>query len=277
MSGLKVSCKLGYEIQTPSSLILKIAAAGTHRQQITGESLQVDPPGTALRWSEPEDSGYRSIRLESAPGLLSLHYAATVILQPSIDDAPRLDEVEHGELPDHTLPYLNPSRYCEVDRLGRIAWNTFGHLTPGYSRVEAICDWVRSHVDYIAGSTDSSSSACDVLIQRAGVCRDFAHVAIALCRALGIPARYVAGYAAGLEPPDFHGFFEAFFGNDWYMFDATRMAPVDGFVRIAVGRDAADTAFATIAGQAILRELTVSAAGDAPSQSNASDVGIATA
>ena len=105
----------------------------------------------------------------------------------------------------------------------------------------------------------SGDSACDVLVQRAGVCRDFAHVALTLCRALSIPARYVSGYAVGLAPPDFHGFFEAYLGTRWYLFDATRMAPCDGLVRIGTGRDAADAAFATIIGAATLKGMTVSA------------------
>jgi len=111
----------------------------------------------------------------------------------------------------------------------------------------------------VAGSTDARSSACDVLVQRAGVCRDFAHVALTLCRALSIPARYVSGYAVGLNPPDFHGFFEAYLGTRWYLFDATRMAPRDGLVRIGTGRDAADAAFATVIGAATLKDMTVSA------------------
>ena len=107
--------------------------------------------------------------------------------------------------------------------------------------------------------SDACSSACDVLVQRAGVCRDFAHVALTLCRALSIPARYVSGYAVGLNPPDFHGFFEAYLGTRWYLFDATRMAPRDGLVRIGTGRDAADAAFATVIGAATLKDMTVSA------------------
>ena len=132
-------------------------------------------------------------------------------------------------------------------------------MPTGYSRVDQICNWVNANIDYVAGSTDASSSACDVLIQRAGVCRDFAHVSIALCRALGIPARYVSGYAVGLEPPDFHGFFEVYLDDRWYLFDATRMAPVSGLVRIGIGHDASDTSFANIVGQATMKFIKVEA------------------
>ena len=108
------------------------------------------------------------------------------------------------------------------------------------------------------GSTDGSTTAIDVLVTRAGVCRDFAHLSIAVCRALGIPARYVSGYAVDLEPPDFHGFMEAFLGGRWFLFDATRMAPIDRLVRIAAGHDAADVAFGTLFGEATLESMMIS-------------------
>jgi transglutaminase-like putative cysteine protease len=110
---------------------------------------------------------------------------------------------------------------------------------------------------YTPGSTDASSSATDVLLQRAGVCRDYAHVAITLCRALGVPARYVSGYALGLEPQDFHGFFEAYLGGNWYLFDPTGMTLPNGVVRIRWGRDAADAPFATLVGRADLVDMSV--------------------
>jgi len=155
------------------------------------------------------------------------------------------------------LAYLNPSRYCESDKLFRFAGEEFGHLLPGYSRVTAICNWTFEHLTYTPGSTGPTTTACDVLLQRTGVCRDYAHVAISLCRAMGVPARYVSGYAVNLQPPDFHGFFEAYLDGRWYLFDATRLAPVGGFVRIGTGRDAADVAFATIRGDAQSTALEV--------------------
>jgi len=141
----------------------------------------------------------------------------------------------------------------------RFVNRTFGTLSPGFERVTGICNWIYDHLTYLAGSTDSSTTAVDVLVQAAGVCRDYAHLGIALCRALGIPARYVSGYAVGLDPPDFHGFFEAYLDGRWYLFDATRMAPIDKLVRIAAGRDAADAPFATFVGSATLTSMVVSA------------------
>ena len=135
----------------------------------------------------------------------------------------------------------------------RFARRTFGDLPGGYQRVNAICNWIRDHVDYISGSSDALTSAFDTVTERAGVCRDFAHLAIALCRALGIPARYVSAYAWRLSPPDFHAVIEAYLqgptGPGWYLFDPTRMSAPDGLVRIGIGRDAAEVAFCTVYGQ----------------------------
>jgi len=133
----------------------------------------------------------------------------------------------------------------------------FGGEEHGYRRVKAICDWTYQHLAYVSGSTDSETTARDVLVQRQGVCRDFAHLAISLCRGLGIPARYVSGYAIDLEPPDFHGFFEAYLGERWYLFDATRLARVEGLIRIATGVDASEVPFATLIGTTELKLKSV--------------------
>lgn len=258
MKPINVSCELGYRVNASSSFLFNIAAAATEHQRISHEKLQIEP---ALNYEicHLGAEQNRAFRLQVQEGELKVTYQATVELKPELDDPPEIPETEYPQLPGQVLPYLNPSRYCESDRLARFAWQEFGHLLPGYSRVTAICNWTYEHLDYISGSSDASTSACDVLIQRAGVCRDYAHLAIALCRALGIPARYVAGYAVDLEPADFHGFLEAYLGNRWYLFDATRMASVEGLVRIGTGRDAADASFATIIGAAILQQMTVSA------------------
>lgn len=170
-----------------------------------------------------------------------------------VEDPAQVREVPAGRLPLSTLVHLNPSRYCESDRLSLFTERTFGHLAPGHARVGAVCDWVRENVDYVSGTTDEATSAADTLVERRGVCRDFAHLGIALVRALGVPARYVAAYAWRLDPPDFHAVFEAYLegpdGGAWYVFDATRKAAVDGIVRIGVGRDAGDASFCTPFGE----------------------------
>lgn len=253
---VNIASELIYTVESTSSFTFNIAAANTAYQKTVEESLIITP-SIDSEWFQLNEFGCRGLRLKVEPCELSIKYNATVQLSLEIERVRYLNEVEYKKLPVSVLPFLSPSRYCESDRLGRLAWKEFGQLASGYSRVDEICNWVNSHIDYVAGSTDASSSACDVLIQRAGVCRDFAHVSIALCRALGIPARYVSGYAVGLKPPDFHGFFEVYLEDRWYLFDATRMAPVSGLVRIGIGRDAADTSFANIVGQTTMQSIHV--------------------
>lgn len=259
MSLITVGCELHYEVTAPTSFLFHITAARTRHQRVHEEEVRVEP-------AQQYDLGYlgdednRVLRLQAMPGELKVYYQARVGMNPAVDSPPRIPEMDYPELPEGVLPYLNPSRYCESDRLAPFAMAEFGRLDRGYSRVAAICDWTYDHLQYRAGSTNASTGACDVLIQRSGVCRDYAHLATALCRALCIPARYVSGYAVALDPPDFHGFFEAYLGEHWFLFDATRLAPVEGLVRIGTGRDAADVPFATIIGAAILKNKVVSAA-----------------
>jgi transglutaminase-like putative cysteine protease len=138
-----------------------------------------------------------------------------------------------------------------------LACDEFGSIAPGYSQVEAVCRWIRANIDYRVGTSSPVTTARDVLANRAGICRDFAHLAIALCRALNIPARFVTGYTRYEEPPqDFHAVFEAYLGGRWQLFDPTELAPIDSIVRIGTGRDAADVAFATLFGTARLRRLS---------------------
>jgi transglutaminase-like putative cysteine protease len=258
MSLIQVGCELHYQVTAPTSFLFHVTAANTPHQTVHSEQVTIEPSkeyNTAYLGAEDN----RVFRLETSPGDLAIRYEAKVSLNPAVDNPPQIPETDHPELPENVLPYINPSRYCESDRLGTFAMAEFGRLDRGYSRVAAICDWTHEHLTYRSGSTDASTGACDVLILRAGVCRDYAHLAIALCRALCIPARYVSGYAVALEPPDFHGFFEAYLGDHWYLFDATRLVPVAGLVRIGMGRDAADVPFATIIGAAMLRNKTVSA------------------
>jgi transglutaminase-like putative cysteine protease len=209
-------------------------------------------PQTAADRIRFDPSGHDLVRLTVGDGPLSIVYDAVVDVVAHVpDDVPRR-ETPFVEIPGEVLGFLHPSRYCPSDLLGRFSQQTFGSLAPGFERVTGICNWIWDHLTYVPGSTDSTTTAVDVLVGAAGVCRDYAHLGITCCRALGIPARYVSGYAVDLDPPDFHGFFEAFLDGGWYLFDATRMAPIDGLVRIAVGRDAADVAFAAIVGSAEL-------------------------
>jgi transglutaminase-like putative cysteine protease len=263
MTIIQVGCDLRYAVTAPTSFLFNVAAARTLHQTISQETLQLNP-NIPFEASNLGTENIQLYRLTVEPCDLQLQYRALVDLRPEIYDTSGIPEDAYAQIPNEVLPYLNPSRYCESDRLTHFALRMFGSAPPGFSRVTAICDWINSNIDYQVGSSGVSTSACDVLIQRVGVCRDFAHLAIALCRALCIPARYISGYAVALHPQDFHGFFEAYLGSRWYLFDATRKAPVEGFIRIGTGRDAADASFATIIGAANLTTMEVWAEPTAP-------------
>lgn len=265
MTTIQIGCDLIYSVTKPTSFLFNVAAARTEYQTISAETLQLNPD-IQFETSTMGMGDIQVYRLYVEPCDLQLQYRATVNLYPEFYDTSGIHEAWYSQLPNEVLPYLNPSRYCESDRLTHFALQLFGNTQPGFFRITAICDWINNNLDYQSGSTGESSTACDVLIQRVGVCRDYAHIAIALCRALCIPARYISGYAVAIQPPDFHGFFEAYLGSRWYLFDATRMAPVEGFVRIGTGRDAADAPFATIIGAATLTYMTVQAEQKLPNQ-----------
>jgi transglutaminase-like putative cysteine protease len=243
-----VKAVLGYRVKQHTPFVFNVEASRFPGQTIESESLRFEPHLAAEGWTMPE-SGNRYRRLIAPPGSFGVTYEATVRVAHPTDDPSDVHEVPPGQLPLHVLTHLYPSRYCQSDRLGRFAERSFGHMPPGYQRVAAICNWIHDNVDYVTGASDALTSAYDTVSQRAGVCRDFAHLGIALSRALGIPARYVSAYAWRLQPPDFHAVFEAFLrgptGPGWYVFDPTRMAAPEGIVRIGIGRDAAEVAFCT--------------------------------
>ncbi len=255
---ISVRSQLNYEVKQPSTFVFKIAAATTQHQSVDSEQFIYDPE-VQFSSNQTDLEQNRIYRAQVNPCNLTLTYEASVQTSTRIGDNIDAPESQPHELPPEVLPYLNPSRYCESDLLGRFAIEEFGAVNRGYGRVLTICDWVNDHLDYVPGATGPTTTAADVILSRNGVCRDYAHLAISLCRGLGIPARYVSGYACNLQPPDFHGFFEAYLGGQWYFFDPTRLASVDGLVRIATGRDAADTAFATITGNTLLVSKQVEA------------------
>ncbi len=253
----KVGCELDYDVSNLSTCIFNIRAVENEYQQIIDSNLEIEPDCNIEEYVVPHrENSY--LRLVVPEGKLSIFYQAIVDLQHSINTPEEIEEIDTADLPLDIIHYLYPSRYCQSDRLIKLAQDEFGDCQPGYAKVQAICDWIYEKVTYISGSTDSHTSAYDTVTERAGVCRDFAHLGIAFCRALNIPARFVSAYAWELEPPDFHACFEAYLGNRWYLFDATRLAPKEGLVRIGTGRDAADTAFATVFGAVQLNNMQVS-------------------
>ena len=238
---------LDYEVAAPSHLLLNIEAVRSGAQVVLRENLVVEPAVEMHAFCD-EGSGNRFIRFDAAPGPLKIRYTASV--QRSFVEVPvDLGEVPVNQVPNELVHYLMPSRYCESDVMARAAQQLFGDLPQGIGRVQAIVDWIHDSIRYEPGSSESTTTARDVFVQRAGVCRDFAHLGITFCRALNIPARLVVGYVYFNEPPqDFHAIFEAWIGGQWVLFDPTRMAPVDRLVRVGTGRDAKDVAFCTIFG-----------------------------
>ncbi len=256
MTRVSIDNELHYNVLQPSDFIFNIEAAKNQYQLIIDESLVFDPPLPFEQFTEPTLEN-RFVRIRANPGSLKVSYRATVGLEYAVSDPALIRESPIAELPMEAIPFIFPSRYCQSDLLMRMAQREFGALSPGYSRVEAICRWIREHVEYQIGSSNHNTSAADVVVQRAGVCRDFAHLAIALCRALNIPARFIASYANFPDPPpDFHAMFEAFLGGRWYLFDPTGLAPRNQVTRIGTGRDATDVAFATIFGTAQMTRLS---------------------
>jgi transglutaminase-like putative cysteine protease len=254
MNGFEIDCELNYEVLDPSVFVFNIEAAQAPGQRIVREQFSVVPALALDKYSDA--MGNRFTRLQALPGQLSVRYTATVMLESTAHPIDRsLSSI--ANLPASVMPFLLASRYCESDAVFSLAARRFGGLTSDYDRVVAICEWVRANIDYGAGTSLAHGTARDVLLHRTGVCRDFAHVAIALCRALNIPARFVTGHVQwDTPPPDFHAIFEAYVGGRWVLFDPTSMASTQKVVRIGTGRDAADVAFATIFGQARMTRMS---------------------
>lgn len=253
----KVQAHAVYQVRHPATIILNLHALRTPSQTVVEEHFQLEP---RIRCEEflSSTGENRFVRLETGKAKkLIIQYTAKVATRVKAIGRDKMESVSVATLDRNIIPYLFPSRYCQSDRLGRLAWNKFGAIKGSYARVLAITNWIYENIEYLRGTTNSETSAYDTITQRAGVCRDFAHLGIALCRALSIPARYFAGYAHQLQPPDFHACFEAYIGNQWFIFDATRLAPLNGLVRIATGRDAADASIATIFGSMSCESMDV--------------------
>ena len=268
MHTASIDLLLEYDVTHPAHFLFNIEAAFDRFQRVTSERLTIAPSVKVRSFTDEElgnQCGNRFIRLDAPKGLLTVNYHADVeLMMPPV--ALYLDEALVTNVPDDALRYLLPSRYCGSDVLSRAAQQLFGDLPHGLSRVRAIEAWIFESVQYLPGSSNSLTTAQDIFIQRVGVCRDFAHLGIAFCRALNIPARLVVGYVNFEDPPqDFHALFEAWLGNQWVLFDATRLAPTERLVRVGTGRDAKDVAFATIFGgvQMVRKELRV-LEGDTP-------------
>jgi len=249
-----IDCRLAYTLPQTTDFLFQIHVLHGMDQTVLSESLRITPGSKHHLYADPYVA-HRFLRVQARAGAFNVRYKARVQVQRPRRNR-RAAEWPVADLPDDVLHNLMPTRYCESDLLAPATLKLFGGLRPGCSRVQAISDWIHRNVDYRIGSSDSTTTACDVFMRRVGVCRDFAHLGVTFCRALNIPARLAVGYAMfDTPPPDFHAMFEAFIGGRWELFDPTRMSAPGDLVRIAVGRDAKDVAFSTIFGAAATRAI----------------------
>jgi len=252
MIRLRLSLELDYQVYDPGcDIIFNIHCAHTARQRVINESLWLSQD-VPLTVDTDAATHNRYLRVKAFPGPLKVQYGATVDLLHHFERPDRIDEVPVPRLPMQVLGYIYPSRYCQSDRLLKLAMGECGQQRQGYGRVQGIRDWVLHRTKFAQNTSNSNTSAIDTLIETVGVCRDFAHLMIALCRAVNIPARFATGIDYGadpaLGPTDFHAYVEAYLGDRWYIFDPSGTAIPMGLVRFGTGRDAADVAFATIFG-----------------------------
>lgn len=252
---LSIQAELAYSFAQATQVIANIEASHTSDQMVLEESLDIEPPVNVL--SDKTPSGDRSIRAAFS-GEVTIKY--TALVENKVRQLLPKSGRQHvwSDLPGQVLPFLLPSRFCPSDKFMRFAQREFGGSCDGVSRVMTILEWIHRHVDYVAGISDAETTAENTFVDRAGVCRDFTHLGITLARALGIPARAVSAYALQLTPPDFHAIFEVFIEKGWWLVDPTRLAPIEGIVRIGSGRDASDIAFLTTDKQCQLIRQTVS-------------------
>lgn len=239
---LTAGCQLCFTAQVPAPLILMLQPRSGASQTVIAADVQFSPQLTATEYFDLY--GNLCHRLLIPPGEFQITSQVTADTSDMIDVSPDAAFVPVQFLPDSVLHFLLPSRYCQSDLLGELARAIVADIGSGYAQVEAIRSWIHDHIDYQYDTSDASTSAMDTEQTRTGVCRDFVHLGIALCRSLTIPARMVVGYLYQLDPMDLHAWFEAFLGDRWYTFDATQPNPQGNRIAIAYGRDAADVALA---------------------------------
>lgn len=237
---LRTSCSLVFDISLPVPFVLMLRPRSGAQQWIAREEYLLTPSVPAFEFTD--EYGNLCQRLTAPSGRFEVYTRADVTTADFVDQSPGAPFVEVQFLPNTVLSYLLPSRYCESDRFHQMAAEiTSGHI-PGYDQVTAIVAWLHANIDFRPGSSETLVSAAEINQRQFGVCRDLAHLGIALCRSISIPARMVVGYLYGLEPMDLHAWFEAYVGGRWYTFDATQAQMKGGYVTVGYGRDAADVA-----------------------------------
>lgn len=258
----RVGCEFAYETDGPVPMVVLVRVRPDDPHHLIYESRWLQP---SVPLHEYADSfGNQCWRFTAPGGPITLRYDAVIDFEGQPDPVlPDLPLTPVQDLPDDTLVFTLPSRYVESDLLMDAAWELFGSTPPTWARVQAICDWVHHNIHFQMGSSTPRTTASDVYRERIGVCRDFALLSVAFCRAMNIPARYGFGYLPdiGVEPPDvpmdFHSWFEAYLGGRWYTFDARHNEPRIGRIFVGRGRDALDVALSTSYGAARLNRMEV--------------------
>lgn len=259
---LSVGCTFRYSATNPTAAVFQVRAQNSDRVQVSNERWSWNGGDELHQFSDLY--GNLCTRTVLPTGVSTLTYAADAVVPDALDEV----DLEAGEntpaqIPDEVLPYTLPSRFCQPDILGHQAWRRFGAMRPGYQRVQAVMDFVHNHLQYVTGSTTATATSVDTFATGMGVCRDYAHLSITLCRALNIPARYVHGYLPALDghpvPPvmDFHAWTQVWLDGRWWDFDARWNRPLKGRCLIGQGRDAADVAMVTTYGAPWLQLMTV--------------------
>ena len=257
MIRLDAGCEITFECSAPTPMILMLRPASGIGQWVTRVEYALEPAVPVIEYTD--DFGNLCQRLIAPTGRFDIRTNAVVETAEGIDVMPGALFMPAQDLPDDVLRFLLPSRYAQSDMLtiGQLALEIVAGAAPGYDQAESIRAWIHSNVEYRYGTSNASTSAIDTAEARVGVCRDFVHLGMALCRSLNIPARMVVGYLYQLDPMDLHAWFEAFVGGRWYTFDATQDRARGGRIAVAYGRDAADVAFVTQFGPALLTQMLV--------------------
>ncbi len=260
---IRLGYELIYECPQPTPIILNLNVHYSRAGDLDRPDYMVTEPSLPLALYR-DGFGNWCTRLVAPEGRLRIT-ADAVIQDRGLAELVIPDAQQHPveSLPEETLVYLLGSRYCDTDNLSEVAWKLFGGTQPGWPRVQAVCDYVHGHIQFGYEFARRTRTASEAFHERQGVCRDYAHLAVTLCRCLNIPARYCTGYLADIgvpatdAPMDFAGWFEAYVGGNWYTFDARNNTPRIGRVLIARGRDAADVAISMTFGPNVLEGFRV--------------------
>lgn len=243
---LDATCQLDYQTMEEVPAIFMLRPRSGWAQWVMREEFLIQPQVPVIEFTDVY--GNLCQRLIMPVGNFHLAVQYRVQVADTVDSDLMAPMMQVQNLPSELLHYLLPSRYCQSDEMSALAMSIVGNTFPDYRQVDAIRMWVRSNISYEAGSSNTATTALETVNRRCGVCRDFAHLGIALCRAINVPARMVVGFLHQLDPMDLHAWFEAFIGGRWFTFDATEDVTSGNRIVVAYGRDAADVALATLFG-----------------------------